>query len=371
MKKISYLGFIVGSLLFISCNDEEQAPQQAQGPKPFPVIEVPVRTVTGYTSYPASLEGTISSDVRAKVSGYITDVLVDAGEEVEEGQPLFRLETESLNQDAEAAQASVNAAQVEVNKLIPLVEKDIISEVQLQTARAQLQQAQANYSSIAANIGYATINSPVDGSVGSINFREGALVSPGDPQPLTRVSDTDEMYAFFSMNEEDYLSFLQNTPGQSLSEKIENFPPVEFRLSNGEIYPEKGEIQTVTGQVDPSTGTVGFRAVFPNNGLLSTGASGSIRIPQTYEDVPVVPQSASYEQQGRTYVYRVHGDSVVVSTSIVEGARVENLIVVEGGVSPGDLIVAEGVVSLRNNMPIRPQPVPFDSITKPLQPVFK
>lgn len=371
MRKISLLGVVFTTIFLASCADGEQAPATAQGPAPFPVIEVPVRTVTGYTSYPVSLEGTVSSEVRAKIPGYITDVVVDAGEQVAQGQPLFRLETESLTQDAEAARANVNAAQVEVNKLKPLVEKDIISEVQLETAKAKLEQAKANYSSIAASIGYATINSPVNGRVGAINFREGTLVSPNDPQPLTTVSDTDEMYAFFTMSEEEYLNFLQNTPGKNLSAKIENFPPVELRLINGELYGRKGEIQTVTGQVDPSTGTVGFRAVFPNNGLLATGASGSIRIPRVYENVPVVPESASFEQQGRVYVYRVQGDSLAVSVPIAVEERVDNLIVVESGVEPGTPIAAEGIVKLRNNMPIQPQLVPFDSIANSLQPVFK
>ena len=201
MKKLSLLTALIGTFLFWSCqNTEGQEQAQAQGPAPYPVIEVPVKTVTGYTTYPVSLEGTVNSAVRAKVPGYITDVLVDEGEQVRKGQVLFRLETESLSQEAGAARANVNAAQVEVDKLKPLVEKGIISDVQLQTAQARLEQAKAGYSSIAANIDYANIKSPVDGNVGAIRFREGALVSPNDPQPLTTVSDIDEVYAFFSMN---------------------------------------------------------------------------------------------------------------------------------------------------------------------------
>src|SRR5690606_29496448 len=130
------------------------------------------------------------------------------------------------SQDAGAAEANVNAARVEVEKLKPLVEKGIISPVQLETAKARLAQAEASYKSIMASIGYATIKSPVDGYVGAIPFREGTLVSPADPTPLTTVSDVDEVYAFFSMNERDYLNFLQTAEGNTLSEKIRNFPPV-------------------------------------------------------------------------------------------------------------------------------------------------
>src|SRR5690606_21301372 len=137
-----------------------------------------------YTTYPTSLEGIVDSEVRAKTSGYITHVLVDEGQKVKKGQTLFTLETQSLSQDAAAAKANVNAAQVEVDKLKPLVEKNIISAVQLETAKAKLAQAQSGYNSIAANIGYATIKSPVDGYVGAIPFREGALISPTSQVPL-------------------------------------------------------------------------------------------------------------------------------------------------------------------------------------------
>lgn len=372
MRKFGFIIFISSLFMAVSCQDESQGQQQAGGAAPFPVIEIPLRTVTGYTSYPVSIEGTVSSAVRAKVPGYVTEVFVDEGEKVRKGQTLFKLETEALSQDAGAARANVNAAQVEVDKLKPLVEKGIISSVQLATAKARLEQAKAGYNSITASIGYATIKSPVDGYVGAINFREGALVSPGDPTPLTVVSDIDEVYAFFSMNERDYLNFIQNAQGKNISEKIKNFPAVELQLVNGEIYAEKGEIQTVTGQIDPTTGTVGFRAAFPNpNGILASGNSGRIRIPKTYENVPVVPESASFEQQGLVYIYEVQGDSLAVSVPIQVIDRVENLIVVGSGVKEGDMIVAQGVGKLRNNTPIVPQPISFDSIASPVKPVFK
>lgn len=372
MIKLSYFGFILNLFLFISCQDEQSEQADTQNPAPFPVIEVPNRTVTGYTTYPVSIEGTVSSGVRAKVSGYITDVLVDEGQKVSKGQTLFKLETESLSQDAGAARANVNAAQVEVNKLEPLVEKGIISPVQLETAKARLEQARANLNSIAASIDYANIKSPVDGYVGAIPFREGALASPGDPTPLTTVSDIDEVYAFYAMNERDYLNFIQNTEGEDISEKIKNFPPVELQLVNGEIYKHKGKIETVTGQVDRSTGSVGFRAKFPNpNRILASGNSGNIRIPRTFENVPVVPEVSTFEQQGKVHVYRVQGDTVAISKVIQVQDRIENLIVVASGIEAGDRIIARGVGQMRNGTPVQPQPVPFDSIATTLQPVFK
>lgn len=369
--KSTYLFYILlGVLVLYSCNDAPQ--QQQQQAMPYPVVTVPTKTVTAYKSYPASIEGTTNSGVRAKVSGYITEVLIDEGQKVTKGQPLFKLETQSLSQDAEAAQANVNAARVEVEKLVPLIEKDIISEVQLQTAKARLAQAESSYNSIVANIGYATIKSPVDGFVGSIPYRQGALVSPADPQPLTVVSQTEDVFVFFAMNEKQYLDFLNSAEGETRADKINNFPKVQLQLANGEIYNEEGVIETVTGQVNQTTGTVTFRAKFPNpSGILANGSSGSIRIPQTYDNVLVIPEVSTFERQGKIYTYKVQGDTVAINTPVQVIDRVDGLLVIQSGLKKNDKIVAKGVGKLRNNTPVVPQPVEFDSIAKELEPAFK
>jgi len=173
MKKknlIYSFALVLGFLLMLSSCGDDKSAQQAQGAPQaptLPVVTIPTKTVTAYTTYPASIEGIVNSQVQAKISGYITDVLVDEGEKVRKGQTLFRLETQTLSQDAAAANANVNAAQVEVDKLKPLVDKNIISNVQLETAKAKLQQAKSGYNSIAANIDYGNIKSPVDGYVGA------------------------------------------------------------------------------------------------------------------------------------------------------------------------------------------------------------
>lgn len=376
MKKIQFplslLGLLTIGFLFASCGNDANQAQQAPQAMPFPVITVPSDSITAYATFPTSLEGIINSEVRAKTSGYITDVLVDEGQKVRKGQTLFRLETQSLSQDAAAARANVNAAQVEVDKLKPLVDKNIISGVQLETAKARLAQAESSYNSITANIGYATIKSPVDGYVGAIPFREGSLISPTSQAPLTTVADIEKIYAFFSMNEKEYLDFIAQTEGKTLEEKIKNLPPVRLVLANGNLYGEEGAIETINPQVDPSTGTVSFRAVFDNpNRILSSGYSGTIQLPKVYPDATLVPAMSTFERQGITYVFKVQGDTLAITSAINILDRVNSIIVVEDGVAPGDKIVAKGVGQLRNNMPIIAQPVEFDSIAKGIKRVFK
>ena len=373
MKKIPFYIFILFGLLLVSCSDQDK--EQAAAVRPamaIPVAQIATKTVIGFNTYPTTIEGIINSEVRAKVSGYVQKVYVDEGQKVSKGQTLFKLETQSLSQDAGAAKARVNAAQVEVDKLIPLVEKNIISAVQLETAKANLAQSIANYNSIAANIGYGTVKSPVDGYVGSIQFREGSLVSPSDQTPLTIVSDIQKVYAFFCLNESDYLDFLQNTKGENLEEKIANYPEVNLILANGKTYSEKGKIETSSGQINSNTGTVSFRAVFDNpNQLLTNGNSGKIQIPIVYENAIVIPQEATYEQQGNIMAFKLKEDNTVALTMIKVKASISNLYVVESGIEEGDKIIVSGVGKLRNDMQITPQEVAYDSIITPIKTLFK
>jgi membrane fusion protein (multidrug efflux system) len=358
--------------LFLSCGEKEQAPQGPQGPMPFQVTTIPQKTVTGYTVYPTSIEGVNNSEVRAKISGYIIDVLVDEGQKVRKGQTLFKLETQSLTQDAAAAKANVNAAQVEVNKLKPLVEKNIISAVQLESAKAKLLQAQSSYNSIGANIDYANIKSPVDGYVGAVRLRKGSLVSPSTQEPLTTVSDISEVYAYFSMNEREYLDFIQNAEGTDIQAKIKNLPKVTLILANGRDYDKEGTVETINSQVNPNTGSISFRAVFNNDArLLTNGNSGKIKVPKTYTDVVVVPKESTYEQQGSFYVYKIAEDDMAVSTRITVLADVNNMYVLSDGLKKGDKIVAKGVAKLRGDSKIKPMEMPFDSIAKPIDKVFR
>ncbi|WP_418638598.1 efflux RND transporter periplasmic adaptor subunit [Winogradskyella sp.] len=360
-------------LVVLSCgNSEENKPVAEAPPAPFPVTQIQNKTVIGYTDYPATIEGVVNSDVRAKTSGYIEKVYVDEGQKVRKGQALFKLETQSLSQDAGAAKARVNVAQVEVNKLIPLVEKNIISPVQLETAKANLAQAKANYSGVTANIGYATIKSPIDGYVGSINFREGALISPNDVTPLTTVSEIDQVYAFFSFNEAQYINHLQRSEGKTKEERIKNSPDLSLILANGKEYSEKGRIQTSTGQINQNTGTIKIRAAFDNpNEILTNGNSGKIRFPIEYKDAIVVPQTATFEQQGNVMIFKLGKDNKIETTIIKIKGSVDNLYVVESGIDANDKIVVSGVGKLRNGMKISPQDIPFEEAIKPVATLFK
>ncbi|CAH0207793.1 efflux RND transporter periplasmic adaptor subunit [Chryseobacterium sp. Bi04] len=376
---------------------KKEAPKQ-DGAKPYPVISVEAKNIVGYQTFPATIQGRVNNDVRAKIQGYITQLLVDEGQYVTKGQPLFRLETNILTENAAAskagigaaestiaaAQASVNAAQLEVNKLKPLVQKNIISNIQLQTAQANLAQAQAqlqqanaakrqavaNYKGVEANIDYSIIRAPISGVIGKLPLKVGSLVGPSDQIPLTTISDTSQIFAYFSMNEKAYFDFLEKSPGASMPEKIKNLPMVELQLANGSLYPEKGKIEAITGQIDPTTGTIQFRVAFSNaQKLLSNGNSGTIRFPQRYDNVLVVPESATYEQQGIVYVYKVEKDTAKnVVINVID--RIDNMALIKSGVNKGETVVAAGIGGLKSGTAVKPKPIKMDSLVQSIKPKF-
>ncbi len=359
MKNRFFLGAIAAILMLTGCGKkEEQAAQAAPAAVPYPVETVTKQDATVFEEYTANLEGRQNVEIRPKVTGFITKIFVDEGQVVRKGQVLFKLETQTLNQDAAASKAAVNAAQVEVDRLAPLVERKIISKVQLETAKAGLAQAKANYQAIATNIGFGTITSPVDGVIGSLPFKEGALVGATNEMPLTTVSDTKVMRAYFSLNEKQMITFSKTFKGATLSEKLKTTPPVSLVLVDGSEYDQKGRLVAVTGLVNATTGTSQFRAEFPNpQAILRSGSNGIVRIPIKYEDAIVVPQNAVFELQGKQMLYVVDKEGTVKSKVIVTQTTSGKNFIVAEGLEPGEVIVVEGASKLKDGVKIVPQQV--------------
>ncbi len=347
---------LIISLLFLSgCGDKAQNKQASALPPSLKTSAVEKQDFTIYNTYSTSIQGIQNVEIWPKVSGFVQNIYVEEGQQVKKGQLLFKLETQSLSQDAEAAKAAVNVAQVEVDKLVPLVQKGIISNVQLETAKARLAQAKSNYNSIAANIGYSNIVSPANGYIGEIPYKVGALVSSNMGAPLTVVSDISSVRAYFSMNEKELLQMKSQMASKGNPMGTKTSPEVELVMVNGETYPTKGRIAMVNNIINPSTGSVTLRADFDNpEQLLSSGSTGTIKVPYTYNNVWVVPQFVTIDQQGTKMVFALDNDNTVHTKPITIVAMTDTEFIVSDGLEGVSTLVSEGVSKLRDGQTINP-----------------
>jgi len=365
LKKTSVAIFSV--ILLASCgkkNQQDTAPQA----EIYPTEVVNKKTANLETTFPVTIKGQEDIDIKPRIDGNIINIYVDEGSVVRKGQALFKIDSPMAQQNVttalasiNSAQAQVNTAEVNVNRIRPLAEKGIVSNTQLQTyenayqaAKATLSQAQASYANAQAQMSWTNVTSPVDGVVGTIPFRQGSLVNSASV--LTTVANISNVYAYFSMNEKELMNMLNNLEGASQAEKIKRLPDVSLILADGSTYPETGKIETISGVVDVATGSVNFRAIFPNRqGLLRSGSSGKIAIPRVLSDVFVIPQKATYSQQDKTLVYKVQGDSVVQHVISVVSMPDGKNYAVTGGLNEGDRIVTDGLITLSNGKKIAVQ----------------
>lgn len=371
---------LAGSLS--SCGNKQAAPQGQMAPEIAVVTVQPGNTELAI-DYPATIKGKTDIAIRPQVTGFITKVHVDEGQRVHKGQVLFTLDQVQFQAAVEQAQAAVNSAKsavataqiTEQNKRM-LLDKNIISEYEWQMAANQLAQAKASLAQANAalttarkNLAYTVVTSPSEGVVGTIPNREGSLASPSSAQPLTTVSDNSEVYAYFSLTEKDLLS-LTDGGNATIADRIKAMPEVSLILADGTVYPYKGKVATVSGVIDNSTGAASVRALFDNpSGMLRSGNTGTIAIPQVSENVIMIPQKATFEVQDLRYVFTVNDSNVVKTTPIKVGAANDGKqFVVTEGLKAGDRVVTEGVGTVvRDGMTITPKTAAPASAAAPAQ----
>ncbi|MFT3993330.1 MAG: efflux RND transporter periplasmic adaptor subunit [Dysgonomonas sp.] len=364
MKINQFLCGISILLFLVACSkkNENNTVVPHQG---YPVMKVSKQRAILESVYPATIKGQEDIEIRPRLEGFINAIYVDEGAIVKKGQVLFKIdspESEEKLAAAEAslysAQADLNTARVNVERIKPLAEKNIVSNTQLltyenayKTALARLKQSEATLKSAQATMSWVNVTSPVDGVVGTVSFRIGSLVSKTDI--LTTVASTGSVFAYFSLNENELKHFLDKAEGRTQTEKIKNLPPVSLRLSDESLYSEQGKIQTISGIIDISTGSANFRAEFPNHqGKLRSGASGKVIVPEQIEEAIIIPQKATFAQQDKILVYKVQSDSVKQTIILVTEMPDGKSYVVTDGLLDGDLIVSDGIATLNDGKKI-------------------
>ena len=343
-------------LFLISCKETPQVEEKFE----YKLITVAPQNCTVTQRYSASVSGKQDIAIYPQVSGTITSLLIEEGAKVKKGQTLFIIDQVPYKAAAAVAQANVESAKAAVataeltfkSKQI-LFEKKVVSQYDLSTAensyltaKAQLAQAEAQLVSARNNLSYTTVKSPADGVVGTLPYRVGALVGPTSPQPLTTVSDNSQMYVYYSMTENNLLSLVRKYG--SKDKALEAMPQVSLELNDGSIYEHVGNIASISGVLDKSTGTASVRAVFSNpDGLLHSGASATVLESYSRDSVIVIPQVATYEIQDKVFVYKVVDGCAKSAPVTVARTDDSQSYMVLSGLKEGELIVAEGAGLLR------------------------
>jgi len=369
MKSILSLGFI--ALLLIGCADKT-ATAPAQAAATLPVLDITATNATTETEFPAAIQGTIDVEIRPQVSGTLDKVFVDEGAYVTQGQPLFKINDNPFREQLNNALASQNAAeaaalnaQLEVEKLTPLVQNKVISDYQLKTAKASLSIAKANVAQSKAtvgnaqiNLGYTTIKAPVSGYIGRLPKKQGSQISPADVEALTKLSDIKEIYAYFSLGENEFINFKSQYEGNTINDKLKKLPPVSLVLSDNSVYTENGKIDMVDGQFDKTTGAITLRAKFPNSkGLLRSGNTGKVKLLIQHKNSLLVPQDATIEIQDKIFVFTVDSKNAVTKQPVTVSGKSGTDYLISEGIKVGDRIVTKGFESLPDGAVIIPEKI--------------
>lgn len=363
LMKIKFFAFVaLASLACSSCVDVPEAKFT-----PYETMIVKRSSQDLPTVVSANISGVNTVNIFPRISGNLVEKCVSNGQRVRKGQVLFKIDDQAQQQRLQVAISSRISAENELaNAKLnfesnrDLFNKNIVSRHVLESsenvykgALAALKVAQSQEELARTELSYCSISAPADGVIGEIYSSVGDLVGPSMSQPITILSDDRVMNASFSVNEND-LIYLVNQFG-SLSKVLDAAPEVDLTLKDGSLYNHKGHVVSLSGIVDRSTGSVLCKAEFPNpEGRLFSGQHGNVVFNYHYDDVIVIPMSATVTLQDKVLVYKVGPDSCAVATVItVSPQNTGNDYIVTSGLEPGDEIVAVGAVSVQDKMKVK------------------
>ena len=297
-------------------------------------------------------------ELRALEKGYLQDVLVDEGQQVKEGQLLFRIRPILYQAEVQRAQAEAEFAEIEFRNTKSLADSNVVSPNELAMAKARYDKAKAELSVAQAHLGFTEITAPFDGIVGRFHVRKGSLLDEGEL--LTELSDNSSMWVYFNVPEAEYLAYQK-------SALAGNGTKVKLQMANGEVFDQIGEITAIESDFNNTTGNIAFRATFANpQGLLRHGKTGSILMDSRLKDVLLIPQKATFEVLDHRYVYVIDKDNVIHSTRITIGPELQHLFVVNEGLKKDDRILLEGLRKVKDSDSIAFELLPADSVVKHL-----
>lgn len=342
MMKRVVAGIALSSLLLLSCNKKKEEKEEVSV---YPVTSPLVMDTVIDKEYVAQIQSVKNIEVRAQEKGFLEKIFVDEGQFVHQGQTLFRIMPKLYQAEVLKAKAEVAQATIELKNASALADNNIVSKNERSMAKAKLDAASAEAKLAQIHLSFTDIKAPFSGIINRIPLKLGSLIDEGDL--LTSLSDNTNMYSYFNVSEPEYLSYQMHVADRGSSE-------VSLVMANGEVLPEKGQIQTIEGEFDNETGNIAFRAKFPNpNKLLRNGETGKVRMALPLKNALIIPQKATYEIQDQKYVFVVGKDGVARSRNIKVSYELPDVYVVSSGLGTGDRVLLEGVQKVKDDQKVR------------------
>ena len=356
------------ALVLTSCEEKEARPQMA--PPEVEFTEVVQQDVPIFQEWVAQLNGPTNAEITPKVQGYLLTQNYENGYFVKKGQLLYTIDPrpfiaqlDQAKAEVAVADANVSRTQADVDRDTPLAAQNAIPKKQLDNDvanlaswKAQLQAKQAAMQQAELNLAWTKVYSPVDGIAGVTNSQIGDLV--GTSSKMTTISQVNPIWAYFNVSESAFLSvaprIAQIIRGAG---SLKNGPSVEFIQADGLPYPGRGQIIYVNRQVGTQTGTIQLAAQFPNEGAtLRPGGYGQVRIQTGMDkDALLIPQAAVIEVQSLYQVVVLTPDNKASFRPVKVGERVGPNWVISEGLKPGEKVIVEGFMKVREGVPVSPK----------------
>ncbi|MDC0746111.1 efflux RND transporter periplasmic adaptor subunit [Polyangium mundeleinium] len=332
---------LVAAFLVVGCHHEHQEPQE-HGKF---LVTSPLRKDTELTrDYVAQIRAIQHIELRALEKGYLQGTFIDEGRQVAKGAKMFQIMPMIYQAEVQKADAEAQLSAIELRNTKLLADKNVVSPNELALARAKLNKAKAEVALASTHKSMTEMRAPFDGLVGRFHVRMGSLVDEGDL--LTTLSDNSKVWVYFNVSEVEYLKY-ESQPEE------ERISTVKLQMADGQIFDQPGTVETIEADFNNQTGSLAFRATFPNpKGLLRHGETGKILMEVPLKNALLIPQKATFDVLDKKFVFVIDEKNVVHSRPITIAAEMPQVFAVASGLEEHDKILVEGLRKVRDGVTI-------------------